>query len=106
MRVMRILMVEDDAAVAAMYRLRLESDGFPVQVASTGETALTLALRSRWNVVLLDLELPGMSGLEVLTALRGDARTTDLPVVIFSNRRDTKLLDRALALGAVDYLIK
>jgi CheY-like chemotaxis protein len=106
MRLLQILVVEDEANVAAMYRLRLESDGFLVQLAKTGETALTLACRSRWNLVLLDMKLPGMSGLEVLAALRSDVRTAGLPVVVLSNRHDARLLDQSLALGAIDYLIK
>jgi DNA-binding response OmpR family regulator len=53
MRIKRILMVEDDLEVAGRYRLGLEIDGFPVQVANTGEMALTLAMRSRWRLVLV-----------------------------------------------------
>ncbi len=106
MRIMRILMVEDDSEVAALYRLRLEFDGFPVEVANTAKAALTLALRSRWNLVLLDVGLAGTSGLDLLAALRNDARTADVPVVVLSHRHDTALFDRALGLGAIDYLIK
>jgi DNA-binding response OmpR family regulator len=106
MRIRRILMAMADPGVAAMYRLELELDGFSVQVVHTAETALTLARRSPWNLVLLDLGLPGSGGLELLAALRSDTRTADLPVVAFSNRHDTGLLDRAMALGATDYLIK
>ena len=73
---------------------------------NTGESAVTLALRSRLNLVLLDLGLPGMRALDVLATLRNDARTADLPVVVLSDRHETKLIDRALALGATDYLIK
>jgi DNA-binding response OmpR family regulator len=105
MRIVRILMVEDEPSVVAQYRLQLEVDGFPVQVANTGEAALSLARRSRWSLVLLDLGLTGMSGLDVLAALRRDASTADLPVVVLANRHD-ELLDRACALGAIDYLIK
>jgi DNA-binding response OmpR family regulator len=106
MQVTRILMVEDDADVAFMYRLKLESDGIPVLVAKTGETALTLAQQSRWSLVLLDMGLPGMSELQVLAALRGDARTAALPVVVLSNQGDAELVDGAIALAAIDYLIK
>jgi CheY-like chemotaxis protein len=105
MRIKRILMVEDDREVAAKYRLRLEFDGFPVQIAHTGETALTLAMRSRWSLVLVDVGLAGMSGLDVLAALRSDVRTADVPVVMLSDRHDSDLLARAFGLGAIDYLI-
>jgi DNA-binding response OmpR family regulator len=106
MRIKRILMVEDDCEVAAAYRLRLQLDGFPVEVANTVGRALTLALRSRWDLVLLDVGLPGMSGLDVLAALRHDARTADVPVVILANRHDADLFERARGLGVIDYLIK
>jgi DNA-binding response OmpR family regulator len=106
MRGTQILMVEDDVDVAVMYRLKLESDGIPVHVATTGETALRLAPWVRWDLVVLDMGLPDMSGLDVLTALRGDARTAVLPVVVLSNRDDPDLIDKALELGAIDYVIK
>lgn len=106
MRLLQILVVEDDADIAARYRLEFESHGFLVRVAKTGETALTLVRQSRWDLVLLDMELTGMSWLQVLAALRSDARAAGSPVVVLSSRHDTELLDRAFALGAVDYVIK
>jgi DNA-binding response OmpR family regulator len=99
-------MVEGDSEVAAMYRRKLELDGLHVEVASTPDTALTLALRSRWDLVLLDVGVPGRSGLDVLVALRNHARTADVPVVVLANRHDTERFERALGLGAIDYLIK
>ena len=106
MRIKRILVVEDDLEVAGRYRLGLELDRFQVQVADTGEMALTLAMRSRWSLVLVDLGLAGMSGLDVLAALRNDLRTADVPIVVLSDRHDSDLLARAFGLGAIDYLIK
>jgi DNA-binding response OmpR family regulator len=106
MRIKRILMVEDDSEVAALYRLELGLDGFPVEVASTAETALTLALRSRWSLVLLDVGRAGVRGLDVLVALQSDARTADVPVVVLAKRHDNELFERARGLGAIDYLIK
>jgi CheY-like chemotaxis protein len=101
-----ILLAEDDPDIAEMYRFKLEYDGFRVHLAMTGETALTLAFESRPALVLLDMGLPGMDGLQVLAALRADHRTFSLPVVILSNYDDPDVIQRGLQLGAIDYLIK
>jgi two-component system, cell cycle response regulator CtrA len=106
MQVLRILMVEDDVNIAAMYSFKLELDGMLVQAATSGESALMLARQSEWDLVLLDIELPGISGLEVLAALREHARTTAWPVFILSNSNEAELIDRAFVLGAIDFLVK
>jgi CheY-like chemotaxis protein len=101
-----ILLVEDDPDIAEMYRFKLEDDGYRVHVARTGATAVTLALQSRPDLVLLDMGLPAMDGLRVLATLRADHRTSSLPVVILSNYDDPDLVRRGFQLGATDYLIK
>jgi CheY-like chemotaxis protein len=99
-------LVEDNPEIARMYRFKLEHDGYLVNLAMTGETALTLAFQSRADLVLLDVGLPAMDGLQVLAALRADHRTSSLPVVILSNYDDPDLIQRGLRLGAIAYLIK
>jgi DNA-binding response OmpR family regulator len=101
-----ILLVEDDPDIGQMYRFKLERDGYRVHLAMTGEIALALAFESRAGLVLLDMGLPAMDGLQVLTALRADHRTFSLPVVILSNYDDPDLIDTGLQLGAIDYVIK
>lgn len=101
-----ILLVEDDPDIARMYRFKLEHDGYQVHLATTGEAALALAFRSHADLVLLDMGLPALDGLQVLAALRADARTFSLPVVILSNYDDPELIERGLQLGAIDYLVK
>jgi PleD family two-component response regulator len=101
-----ILLVEDDRDIAGMYRHKLQYDGYRVHVAMTGEMALALAFHSCADLVLLDMGLPTMDGLQVLAELRADRRTFSLPVVILSNYDDPDLIGRGLQLGAIDYLIK
>jgi DNA-binding response OmpR family regulator len=101
-----ILLVEDDHDIAGMYRLELQYDGYRVHVAMTGEMAVALAFQSRADLVLLDMGLPTIDGLQILAALRADRRTFSLPVVILSNYDDPDLIDMGLQLGAIDYLIK
>jgi CheY-like chemotaxis protein len=102
----RVLFVEDDPAVAQMYRLKLELDGYAVEVAGDGVLAVQMATGNPPDIIFLDIRLPKMDGLGVLEALRQDARTRDVPVVILSNYSERDLVDRGLRLGALDYLIK
>jgi len=101
-----VLFVEDDPSVAQMYRLKLELDGYDVEVASDGEKALEAARTNPPDIVFLDIRLPKLDGFGVLEALRKDPRTERLPVVILSNHSEKQLVDRGLLLGARDYLIK
>ena len=103
---MLVLFVEDDPSVAQMYRLKLELDGYDVEVASDGEKALEAARTNPPDIVFLDIRLPKLDGFGVLEALRKDPRTERLPVVILSNHSEKQLVDRGLLLGARDYLIK
>jgi len=102
----RILFVEDDASVAQMYRLKLELDGYAVDVAGDGITALEKARTIRPDIVFLDLRLPKLDGLAVLERLRADTSTAAIPVVILSNWNEKELVERGISLGALDHLIK
>ena len=102
----RVLFVDDDPAIAEMYRLKLELDGYQVEVASDGEHALKVARTSLPDIIFLDLRLPKLAGLEVLEALRADPATQAIPVVILSNHSEKELVERGAKLGALDHLIK
>jgi len=102
----RILFVEDDASVAQMYRLKLELDGYTVDVAADGLTALEKVRASRPDLIFLDLRLPKLDGLGVLERLRADASTAAIPVVILSNWNERELVERGVSLGALDHMIK
>jgi DNA-binding response OmpR family regulator len=102
----RVLFVEDDPSVAQMYKLKLELDGYDVEVASDGEKALEIARTDRPDIIFLDIRLPKLDGFGVLEALRKEPKTERLPVVILSNYSEKELIERGLRLGALDYLIK
>src|SRR5205807_10094715 len=89
-----------------MYRLKLELDGYLVEIATDGEEAVTRATSDPPDIVFLDIRLPKLDGLGVLEALRRDERTRQVPVVILSNYSERELIDRGLKLGALEYLIK
>ena len=102
----RVLFVEDDVSVAQMYRLKLELDGYVVDVAADGLTALDKARREQPDIIFLDIRLPKLDGLSVLEALRQEPSTARIPVVILSNWNEKELVERGLSLGALDHLVK
>jgi CheY-like chemotaxis protein len=101
-----VLFVEDDPAVAQMYKLKLELDGYQVEIAPDGEIALRMAKEAVPDIIFLDIRLPKLDGLAVLEALRADESTRHVPVVILSNYSERELVERGLKLGALEYLIK
>ncbi len=101
---LQLLMIEDDSAVAEMYRLRLSADGYRVTIARSGEEGLELAANQQPDLVYLDLRLPGMDGFEVLRRLR--ASGSKAPVLVLTARDDEVDKVIGLELGADDYLTK
>jgi DNA-binding response OmpR family regulator len=101
---MRILIVEDEARILTFVARALRAEGWTVSVAENGATGLTAAVANPFDLVVLDLLLPGMDGLELLRELR--ARKPDLPVLILSARNDLETKLRGFKLGADDYLVK
>ena len=102
----RVLFVEDDALVAQMYRLKLELDGYSVEVAADGVAALEKARSMQPDIVFLDIRLPKLDCLSVLDKHRADPETEHLPVVILSNWNEKELVERGIKLGALDHMIK
>lgn len=102
----RVLFVEDDALVAQMYRLKLELDGYVVEIAADGLAALEKARSVEPDIIFLDIRLPKLDGLSVLERLRQDPSTEHTPVVILSNWNEKELVERGIKLGALDHLIK
>ena len=101
---MRVLVIEDDVKLLESVRKGLKESGFGADGASDGREGLARALESEYDAVVLDLMLPGLSGLEVLKALRERHRTT--PVLVLSARSSVEDRVRGLDLGADDYLAK
>jgi DNA-binding response OmpR family regulator len=102
----RIVLVEDDATIAGMYRVQLEQEGHTVWLAADGEAGLQVTREVLPDIVFLDIRLPRMDGFQVLAALRGDPATAALPVVILSNYGSDEMRQRGMELGARDYLVK
>jgi two-component system KDP operon response regulator KdpE len=99
----RVLVVDDDSQVVRALRAGLAVQGYDVVSAGNGETALDLAAGTRVDLVLLDLELPGIDGVEVVGRLRG---WTEVPVLVLSAHEELEERVRALDAGADDYVSK
>src|SRR6476646_3163669 len=101
----RVVLIEDEPDIAEAIGYQLQKVGLEVRVARTGEEGLH-AVRAGADLVLLDLNLPGMDGLEVCRMIRRQATTAHLPIIIVSARADE--VDRVLGLemGADDYMVK
>jgi len=99
----RILVVDDEPQLLRALGTNLRARGYQVDLAPTGEIALTLAARKHPDLVVLDLGLPGIDGLEVLRGLRG---WSDVPVVVLSVREQERSKVEALDAGADDYVTK
>jgi DNA-binding response OmpR family regulator len=101
---MHILVVEDEPQMAAFIRQYLEEEGHHVAVASTGGSAVELAAAARFDLIVLDIMLPGIDGFEVARRLRRDRNQT--PMLMLTARDADEDVIRGLDLGADDYLTK
>lgn len=103
----RVLLVEDDKFLRRACEASLKQRGFEVVTATDGEEGLQRAREApRPDVILLDLLMPKLPGIDVLRALKGDPSTADIPVVILSNSSRDEDKREAVTLGAVGYYVK
>jgi DNA-binding response OmpR family regulator len=103
---MKILIVEDDTPLAMMMVHVLSYLGCDVQVASTGKRGLELAQQNKFDLITLDIDLPGISGLEICGELKQRHLTRHTPVVFVTGRLAEQDMQRGLEIGAVDYITK
>jgi len=101
-----ILIVEDDKFLRELMSRKLNNSGFNVEVAIDGKEALKKIKEKKYEIILLDLVLPGMDGFEILGEIKKDNETKNIPVIILSNLGQEEEVERGLKLGAEDYLIK
>lgn len=102
----RILFIEDEAALQKTFGDILKSEGFEVISALDGETGLNLAKKENPDLVLLDLILPKIHGLDVLREIKQNENTKNIPVIVLTNIESIEKIDKALELGATTYLVK
>lgn len=103
----KILLVDDDALLVRMYQKKLENDGYEVTTASDGEVAFAKVEEFKPDLILLDIMMPKINGLQVLAKLKEDKATANIPVILLTNVGGSEDdANRGLELGAVAYLVK
>ncbi len=102
----KILLVEDDTALADVYQARLELEGLDVKQVNNGEDALSVALDFKPDLILLDAMMPKISGFDVLDILRNTPETTGIKIIMLTALSQPKDKERAENLGVDDYLVK
>jgi DNA-binding response OmpR family regulator len=106
MPVATVLVVDDDPDVCDLVAYKLEQAGFVVRRASDGDAALRAVAAERPDLVLLDIMMPGVPGLEVLRRWRADSATAALPVIMLTAKAQGNDVERGVELGADDYVVK
>jgi DNA-binding response OmpR family regulator len=101
-----VLIVEDDVFIRGLYEAHLREAGYDVRMAGDGEQALQEMQASTPALVLLDLVMPGLGGYDVLERMREMPALADVAVVVFSSQDSAESVERAMELGATDYLVK
>ena len=101
-----ILIVEDEAEIGNLVRLNLEKAGYQTTIVETGEAAMAHARSMPTDLILLDLMLPGIDGLEVCKQLQWNQQTRVIPIVMLTARGEDSDIVTGLELGAVDYIVK
>ncbi len=102
----KILFIEDEATLQKTIGGVLRKEGYDVISALDGETGLKLAQQEIPDLILLDLVLPKMHGLDLLARLREGEKTKDIPVIVLTNIEGVQEIERAISLGARAYLVK
>ncbi len=102
----RILIVEDDSFVMDIYQTKLSQSGYDAVGADNGLEALKKMKEGTFDLVLLDIIMPYMDGLEVLKKIKEDEKNKNLPIILLTNLSQKEEVDKGLGLGASDYLIK
>ncbi len=101
-----ILVVEDDPILSKMYTEKFSSEGFKVLTALDGESGLDMALNNKVDIILLDVMLPRISGIDLLKKLRDHEKGKDTLVIVLTNLADPEEKKMAMELGVRDYLVK
>lgn len=102
----KILLVEDDESLSAVYKSRLELEGFEVEDVNNGEKALSAAMEFKPDLILLDVMMPRISGFDVLDILRNTPATANIRVIMLTALSQPKDKEKAEELGVDDYLVK
>lgn len=103
---MKLLLVDDDADIINMYTTKFKEAGIDFDIARNGQEALDKIKKQTYDILLLDIEMPVMGGLEVLQQIKKENLLPGAKIIVLSNRGQKEEVDQGKLLGADDYLIK
>lgn len=101
-----ILVIEDDFFIRELYQRQLQKEGYKVEVAGDGTEGLEQSQKMQPNLILLDIMLPKLNGLDLLRTLKAKPETKDIPVILLTNLGQDSVIKEGFQLGAAGYLIK
>ena len=102
----KVLIVDDSELILARISDVLEAEGYTVHTTSTAEDTFGEVLRKKPDILLLDIMMPGIDGIEICSNLKKNSLTKDIVIVIFSGKKDVELMDLCFAVGADRYVLK
>ena len=102
----KVLIVEDDPLISRMYQRVFQFEGYDALMARNGEEGLEYLKKEKPVMILLDIMMPKMNGIQLLEQIKANPNTKDIPVVVLTNLSGSKDVETALSLGAVKFLIK
>lgn len=102
----RISIIEDDQLIAQMYRMKLEAEGYDVDVAESGMNGIEMVAQKKPDLILLDYTLPDIDGTAVLREIRGNGTATDTPVIVLTNMDNQAVSDELSRWKITDYIVK
>jgi len=102
----KVAIIEDDIAIVQMYRTKFENEGYEVATAPDGASGLELINSYQPDIILLDLMMPNMNGLDMLQRLRNQPGGRDAKVVVLTNMGDTETATKVYKMAADDYIVK
>lgn len=102
----KIVIAEDDRFISEMYATKLSAEGFEVEVANDGKEAIDAIEKIKPEIVLLDIMMPKLDGIEVLKKVRDNKELKDVSVIVLTNANEKDHVSKAMSIGADGYLIK
>lgn len=102
----KIAIIEDDPVISQMYRMKFESDGFDVQLASNGERGVAMVQQFSPDIILMDLQMPEMDGTTALASIRRHDWGKNIPVIILTNLGQEEAPKELQSLGIHSYIVK
>lgn len=102
----KILIVEDDTFIVDIYQMKFSQEGFEVIAAEDGIRALEILNQEIPDIILLDMMMPKMGGMDVLEKIKANEKTKKIPIIMLTNIAEKDDVDESFALGADEYMIK